>query len=116
MRKTLTVAVAALAMAFAGCARTPDDANTQKYPQEAKDNFVDACTSSAVKARPGNDEKTARDACKCVIGKIEEKLPYDRKSPDKASFKDADMAVKAGKPLPSGVKDDFDQATADCRK
>jgi hypothetical protein len=114
MRKTLTVAVAALAIGLTGCARTPDNANTTKYPQEAKDNFVNSCTNASQKARPG-DEKAARDTCHCIIDKIEASLPYDRKQGDE-SFKDADMAVKDGKPLPSTVKDDFDKATADCRK
>ena len=116
MRKTLTVVVAVLAVGLTGCTRTPDDANTQKYPQESKDNFVDTCTSSALKAK-GGDQKQARDTCRCVIDKLESNgLPYDRTGPDKASFKDADMLVKAGRPLPGGVQDDFDKAAADCRK
>jgi starvation-inducible outer membrane lipoprotein len=115
MRKTLTVAVATLAIGLAGCARTPDNANTQKYPQEAKDNFADTCTSTALKAR-GGDQKTVRDNCKCVITKLEASLPYDSTKQGIHSFKDADMALKDGKPLPADINDKFDKATADCRK
>jgi hypothetical protein len=114
MRKTLTVAIAALAIGLTGCARTPDNANTQKYPQEAKDNFVSNCTSEAEKARPGSGQQ-ARTACKCIVDKLEASLPYDVKQGD-ASFKDADMALKDGKPLPGTVQTKLDQATAACRK
>ena len=115
MRKTLTVAIAALAIGLAGCATTKDNANTQKYPQEAKDNFVDGCAASSVKANGGDPQK-ARLTCKCVIDKIEANLVYDSTKPGIQSFKDADMALKDGKPLPSNIKSKFDKATADCRK
>lgn len=116
MRKTLTVAVAALAIGLAGCTTSTDNNNTDKYPTEARENFVDDCTASAVKARPG-DEKQARNTCGCIVDKLEEGgLPYDRKSGDEPSFKDADQAIKDGKELPANVRDDFDKATADCRR
>src|SRR4051794_12934143 len=51
LRKTLTALVAVLAIALAGCATSKDNANTQTYPQEAKDNFVDTCTATANKVR-----------------------------------------------------------------
>jgi hypothetical protein len=113
LRKTLTALVAVLAIALAGCARTPDNANTQKYPSEAKTNFVDNCTAEAAKTRPGSDDKQRRTDCNCIIGKLEDQLPYDRKDGGD-SFKDADTAVRDGKALPNGVKDDLDKATADC--
>ena len=112
MRKTFTCAVAALAIALAGCTQSQDNANTQKYPQEAKDNFVDTCAAEATKARPGNDQQRRTD-CRCIVDKLAEQLPYDRKG-GSDSFKDADNAIKDGKPIPSGVKDDLDKATADC--
>ena len=112
MRKTVTALVAVLAIGLAGCTRTPDNANTDKYPQEAKDNFVDHCTAEAAKARPGDAEQRRTD-CRCIVDKLEEQLPYDRKSGED-SFKDADTAIKDGKELPGGVKDDLDKATADC--
>ena len=116
MRKTLTVAVAALAIGLAGCTASQDNSNTQKYPAEAKDNFVDTCTSTSLDARPG-DEKAARKNCRCIVDSLEENgLPYDRKNAGEASFKDADVAIKDGKAVPNNVQDDFDKATADCRK
>ena len=116
MRKTFSVAVAALAIGLAGCTTSQDNKNTQKYTLEAKENFVDECAASALKARPG-DEKQVRDTCQCVVDKLEDGgLPYDRKAGNEASFKDADQAIKDGKPLPDNVRDDFDRATADCRR
>ena len=113
MRKTLTALVAVLALGLAGCTTSQDNANTDKYPQEAKDNFVDHCSAEAAKARPGGDDKQRRDDCTCIVDKLEEQLPYDRKEGED-SFKDADTAIKDGKEVPSGVSDDLDKATADC--
>ena len=113
MRKTLTALVAVLAIGLAGCTTSQDNANTDKYPQEAKDNFVDTCAAEAAKTGRGGDDKQRRDDCTCIVDKLEEKLPYDRKSGED-SFKDADTAIKDGKELPTSVKDDLDQATADC--
>jgi hypothetical protein len=113
LRKTLTALVAVLAIGLAGCTTSQDNANTKNYPQEAKDNFVDMCASEAAKARPGGDDKQRRTDCNCIVGKLEDRLPYDRKGGGD-SFKDADTAIKDGKDLPSGVKDDLDKATADC--
>lgn len=116
MRKTLIGAVAALAIGLAGCTTGQDNTNTQNYPEEAKENFVNDCTANALKARPG-DEKQARETCGCVIRELEASgLPYDRKNNEEASFKDADQAIKDGKDLPADVKDDFDKASADCRR
>jgi hypothetical protein len=112
LRKTFTCAALLLAIALTGCTRSQDNANTQKYPQEAKDAFVDTCAAEAAKARPGNDQQRRTD-CRCIVDKLAEQLPYDRKDGGD-SFKDADNAIKDGKPLPSGVKDDLDKATADC--
>jgi hypothetical protein len=105
--------VAVLAIGLAGCTTSKDNANTQKYPQEAKDNFVDTCAAEAAKARPGGDNATRRKDCTCIVDKLEEQLPYDRTGGGD-SFKDADTAIKDSKQLPSGVKDDLDKATADC--
>lgn len=115
MRKTLTVVVAALAIGLAGCTTSSDDANTQSYPQEAKDNFVDFCTSEAAKTRGGNEEQR-RDQCRCIIENLEttQKLPYDRAGDGEGSFKDADTAVKDGRELSPRVRDDLNRATADC--
>ena len=116
MRKTLTVAIAALAIGLAGCTSNTDNKDTQKYTSEAKENFVDECAASALKARPG-DQKQARDTCQCVVDKLEQGgLPYNREANDEPSFKGADQAIKDGKPLPENVRDDFDRATADCRR
>src|SRR4051812_22017244 len=68
LRKTLTAVVAVLAIALAGCARTPDNANTQTYPQEAKDNFVDACAAH----RAGGDNKQNRDICGCIVTNLQD--------------------------------------------
>lgn len=116
MRKTFIVAAAALAIGLAGCAVAQDNNNTQNYTREAKENFVDDCAATALKAGSG-DEKQARETCQCVVDRLEEGgLPYDRKAGDEPSFKDADRAIKDGKPLPADVRDDFDKATADCRR
>ena len=115
MRKTLTALVAVLAIGLAGCTTSKDNANTQNYPQEAKDNFVDACASEAAKARPGGTDQQRRDDCKCIVGKLEDRLPYDQKQ-GSDSFKDAETAIRDNKGIPSGVKDDLDKATADCAK
>ena len=113
MRKTLTALVAVLAIGLAGCATSKDNANTQKYPQEAKDNFVDNCAAAAAKARPGGDDKQRRTDCRCIVDKLEDQLPYDR-TDNGDSFKDADSAIKENKQLSSGIKDDLDKATSDC--
>ena len=113
MRKTLTGLVAVIAIGLAGCTTSQDNANTDKYPQEAKDNFVDTCVAEAGQARPG-DEKQRRTDCRCIVDKLEEQLPYDRKGNGETSFKDADTAIKDNKELPGGVQDDLDKATADC--
>jgi hypothetical protein len=115
MRKTITIAIAALAIGLTGCATDKDNANiTGNYKPEVKDNFVNSCTDASVKG--GSADRTqARATCQCIIDKLEVTLPYDQKSGD-ASFKDADMAVKDGKPLPTSVKAKFDQATAGCKK
>jgi hypothetical protein len=112
-KKTLTALVAVLAIGLGGCTTSKDNANTKKYPQEAKENFVDKCASSAATARPGGDDKQRRTDCNCIVDKLEEQLPYDTTG-NGDSFKDADTAIRDGKDLPSGVKDDLDKATADC--
>ena len=111
LRKTLTVVVAALAIGLAGCTTSSDDANTQKYPQEAKDNFVDMCVAEA-----GGNEEQQRKTCRCIVDNLQDvqRLPYDRKASGEASFKDADTAVKDGKPLPESVQTNLNEARADC--
>ena len=117
MRKTLTVAIAALAIGLTGCATTKDKADTDKYPPEAKTNYVNACTSTSQKTRPGNEQQ-AHDACKCAIDKLEASLPYNRKDQAINSFKETDEAIKKGriKTPPPDIQSKLDQATADCRK
>jgi hypothetical protein len=119
MRKTLTAAGLALALAVAGCATQPDNATRTAYPREARDNFVKQCTNAAVKAG-GGDRAAAQKTCTCVIGKLEAKLPYSKgtttSDPAKADdFRDVDAVIRAGKPLPTKLKDIVDKATADCR-
>jgi hypothetical protein len=113
LRKTLTALVAVLAIGLAGCTTSQDNANTQNYPSEAKDSFVDNCASAAAESRPGGDAKQRETDCRCIVDKLEDTLPYDRKEGND-SFKDADVAIKDGKPVPDPVKDDLDKATADC--
>jgi xanthine dehydrogenase molybdopterin-binding subunit B len=117
MRKTLTVAVAALAIGLTGCATTKDKADTDKYPPEAKTNYVDACTSTSLKTHPG-DKQQAHDSCKCAIDKLEASLPYNRKDQAINSFKETDQGIKKGqiKTAPPEIQAKFDQAEADCRK
>jgi hypothetical protein len=115
LRKTLTALVAVFAIGLAGCARTPDNANTQTYPQEAIDNFVDTCTATANKARPGSDAKQNRTNCQCIVDNLQkvQKLPYDRKSGDD-SFKDADKAITSGKGVPASVDAALKKAEQAC--
>ena len=113
MRKTLTALVAVLAIGLAGCTTSQDNANTKNYPQEAKDNFVDMCASEAAKARPGGDDKQRRTDCNCIVGKLEDRLPYDRKGGGD-SFKDADTAIKDDKQVPAAVNDDLSAARDAC--
>ena len=115
MRKTLTALVAVLAIGLAGCTTSKDNANTQNYPQEAKDNFVATCAGQEAKTATGGDAKQRHDDCTCIVDKLEDRLPYDRVEGND-SFKDADTAIKDGKPVPASVQDDLDKATADCAK
>jgi hypothetical protein len=113
LRKTLTALVAVLALGLAGCTTSEENTNTQKYPSEAKDSFVDNCAAAAAQSRPGGDDKQRRADCTCIVDRLEDTLPYDRKEGDE-SLKDADTAIKDGEDVPSSVKDDLDKATADC--
>ena len=113
MNKTFTAGLVALAVLAAGCGTDPDNANTDAYPQEARDNFVDSCASTAARTGGGNEEEQRR-TCTCVIDKLEDTLPYDTKDGDN-SFKDADAAIRDDKPIPAEVEDKIDRATADCR-
>lgn len=110
LRKTLTAAV--LALALAGCTNT-EKANEDPYPREAKDNFVDTCASAAKRERPNADDKELRDNCRCVVDALEDRLPYAREG-DNNDFKDADRIAREGRELPGGLREDFDQATAGC--
>ena len=111
MRKILTAFAAVLAIALAGCATSKDNANTQKYPQEAKENFVDKC--AAQRSNTGGDDAQRRKICQCVVSELEKRLPYDRTNGG-GSFKDADTAIKDGKPVPAAVNDDLNAARATC--
>jgi hypothetical protein len=112
LRKTVTALVAALAIGLAGCTTAQDNANTDNYPQEAKDNFVDRC---AAEAAGGNDEQQ-RNTCRCIVDNLQnvQRLPYDRKASGEASFKDADTALKDGNQPPQSVQTDLNEARADC--
>jgi hypothetical protein len=114
LRKTLAALVAVLALGLAGCTTSQDNTNTDNYPREAKDNFVDQCAAEAARTRPGGNDQQRRTDCRCIVDRLEDNLPYDRKASGEQSFKDADNAVKDGRPLPNSVQDDLDRATADC--
>jgi hypothetical protein len=114
LRKTLAALVAVLALGLAGCTTSQDNANTDNYPREAKDNFVDQCAAEAARTRPGGTDQQRRTDCRCIVDRLEDDLPYDRKASGETSFKDADNLIKDGRPLPSSVQDDLDRATADC--
>jgi hypothetical protein len=113
MRKTLLAAGLALALVAAGCGTQSDTAPLQKYPTEARTNFIDDCVAAATKAGGGTATQ-ARTTCTCVIDKLQAKLPY-RKNGANNDFKEADTLIRQGKPLPANLKDPIDQATADCR-
>jgi hypothetical protein len=113
MRKTLLAAGLALALVAAGCGTQSDTAPRDKYPPEARTNFVDDCVAAATKAGGGTPDQ-ARKTCTCVIDKLQAKLPYRKNGPNN-DFKEADMLIREGKPLPANLKDPIDQATADCR-
>src|SRR4051794_8511659 len=49
MRKTLLAAGLALALVTAGCGTQSDTAPQQKYPSEARQNFIDDCIAGATK-------------------------------------------------------------------
>jgi hypothetical protein len=110
MRKTLLAALLAL-VAFAGCTSgsntTTSSGAGKKYPPEARQNFIDNCSSVAAKTGGGTPASHVK-ACTCVIDKIEGKLSYD-------DFKAADTDIRENKPLPKNLKDPIDKATADCR-
>lgn len=112
MRKTLAAVILAAA-ALAGCTPESENAEKDKYPQEARDNFVDSCAESA--ARTGgiaNDE--ARRTCTCVVDGLQDRLPYRRDGANN-DFKDADAIIREDRDLPSNLRDPIDEATADCR-
>jgi hypothetical protein len=111
LRKTLTALVAVLAIGLAGCTRSQDNANTQKYPQEAKDNFVDRCAAEG--SSTGGDDAQRRKTCQCIVDELQKRLPYDRKD-GSDSFKDADTAITDGKPVPAAVNDDLKAARDTC--
>jgi hypothetical protein len=126
MRKTLTVAVAALAIGLTGCATTKDKADTDNYPPEARTNYVDACTSTMTKKGSGTEQQ-ARDTCTCKINRLDPgknpgnlagTVPYNRKDQAINSFKETDQGIKKGqiKTAPPEIQAKFDQAEADCRK
>ena len=113
MRKTLTALVALLAIGLAGCTTSKDNANTQKYPTEAKENFVDRCADAAAETNPGGDDAQRRKSCQCIVDELEKRLPYDRKDGGD-SFKDADTAIKDDKQVPAAVNDDLSAARDAC--
>jgi len=112
LRKTLIALVALLAIGLAGCTTSKDNANTQKYPQEAKDNFVDTCATE----RAGGDNKQNRDICGCIVTNLQDRqnLPYDRQNGKEASFKDVDVALKDGKAPSTAVSQKLKNAETAC--
>ena len=113
MRKTLLAAGLALALVTAGCGTQSDTAPQQKYPSEARQNFIDDCVAGATKTG-GSTAEQARTTCTCVIDKLQTKLPY-RKDGANNDFKDADTLIRDGRSLPASLNDPIDQSTADCR-
>ena len=111
MRKTVTAAVLGLALALAGCTPT-EKKNEDDIPAEAKDNFVDTCAAAAKRTRPVDDRQIRND-CRCVVDRLDQRLPYAREG-DNNDFKDADTDTREGRPLPAALREDFDQAAADC--
>jgi hypothetical protein len=112
MKKTFLAALVALT-ALAGCTTDNENAERDAYPPEARENFVDQCVESALKVR-GGDRAEQERTCTCVVDNLEEKLPYQRDGANN-DFKDADALVRDGRPLPTSLRDPFDEATADCR-
>jgi hypothetical protein len=110
LRKTLTAA--ALALALAGCTSTEKE-NEDPYPNEAKENFVDSCATSAKRARPRESDETLRDNCKCIVDALEDRVPYAREGANN-DFKDIDRAGRDGRELTGALNDDVEQATASC--
>jgi hypothetical protein len=113
MRKTLIAAGLALTLVAAGCGTQSDTAPQDKYPAETRQNFIDDCVAASTKSG-GGTAADARKTCTCVVDKLQAKLPY-RKNGANNDYKDADTLIRDGKPLPAGLKDPIDQATADCR-
>jgi hypothetical protein len=116
MRKPLVAALLAL-VALAGCtsSNTKDDSKkgTGKYAENVRTNFIDSCIKTAVKTGDGK-EADYRKTCACVLGKIEERLPYDKAGANN-DFQEAEKIIGEGRTLPAELSDPIDQSTADCR-
>ena len=113
LRKTFTAAAVALVALLATACSDTEKANEGPYPREVKDNFVDTCSSAARRQQPQGTDTDRRNNCRCVIDALEKRLPYAKEGPDN-DFKEADRAAREGRPLPAGLRADFDQATASC--
>ena len=110
MRKTLTAAV--LALALAGCTSTEKE-NEDPFPREAKENFVDDCATAAKRRSPQAADRDLRDRCQCLVDELDGKIPYAREGANN-DFKEIDRGVRDGRPLTGAPRDDFDEATATC--
>ena len=83
--------------ALAGCGGG-DDGGEERYPQEARTNFVRSCD-----AQPN----ASREVCECALEELERTLPYD-------DFKAADDAIRAGDQPEKETSDKLTAAVEGC--
>jgi hypothetical protein len=100
MKRALIVVVAATALA--GCGSSNKN-NGGDYPKTVIADFTKNCVAS------GGGTNDVKDRCKCVIGKIQDRVDF-------ADFKKADDAIRNGTKPDKAVIDDENQAVSDCRK
>jgi ABC-type phosphate/phosphonate transport system substrate-binding protein len=97
------VILVATAAALAGCGASGGSKNTDKYPQQAVDNFTKQCVAS------GGGTNDVKDRCTCVIDKLQNRVKF-------ADFKKADEAIKNKRQPAKSTLDEIDKAVSDCRK
>ena len=84
------------AAALAGCGG--GDGESERYPQEARTNFVRSCD-----AQPN----ASREVCECALEELERTLPYE-------DFKAADDAIRAGDDPQKATSDKLTAAVEGC--